>query len=189
MSKSDVTRVLKGFCVLIGIVLPLIVWVVHNRAEHEKLNYQMIGAVLDGDPRSVKDYLAQGADANERLPEANHRRGYTEYGKQMLRVGRRSEGRGISALMAAALIRDVPTMRILLDAGANPNALDEDGYTPILWAASRQALGSAPAIQLLTERGADVKVKANDGTTAWRLVGRDPAALRALNAAAGLHIK
>lgn len=164
-------------------------WVFHVRTAHEKLNFQLVGAVLDGDPQAVRDFLKQGADANARLPARSRRRGYTEYGKQLLRLGPRREGSGISALMTAALIRDLPIMKILLAAGANPSARDEDGYTPILFAAERQKPGSTPALRLLIENGADIKAKANNGATAWRLATKDPEALRVLNAAASRHTR
>src|SRR5262249_32721444 len=45
----------------------------------------------------------------------------------------------------------------LLDAGHDPNEHDKHGYTPLLWAAFRGAMGNqVPVIQALIAAGADV---------------------------------
>ena len=62
---------------------------------------------------------------------------------------------GWTALHFAARAKNVDVMRVLLDAGADPNALTTDGLTPL-----RRTFDSKPysrdAIELLVARGADV---------------------------------
>lgn len=72
-------------------------------------------------------------------------------------------------------------MQVLLDAGAAVNARDERGYTPLFWVAWPDEPGSAPAIRFLVEHGANVKVKARNGTTLWQWFRKDRAAVKALN--------
>jgi len=55
-------------------------------------------------------------------------------------------------------------MKILLDAGANPNVQDKFGVTPLYIAAS---IGSAECVRLLLQKGADP-------TLARQLLGRGP---------------
>jgi ankyrin repeat protein len=50
----------------------------------------------------------------------------------------------------------------LLDKGANVNARDERGRTPLHYAAMKGAVG---VVRLLLEKGADVNARANDGAT------------------------
>ncbi len=54
-------------------------------------------------------------------------------------------------------------MQRLLNAGANVNAKDKYGKTPLIWVAG---IGLTDICALLVENGADVKARDNNGTTA-----------------------
>ena len=56
-------------------------------------------------------------------------------------------------LRAPALKGDVAALTTALEAGANPNLRDDDGYAPLLYAASN---GHASCIDVLRRHGADV---------------------------------
>jgi hypothetical protein len=66
--------------------------------------------------------------------------------------------RGRTALMSAAEMADAHMVRLLLQAGAEPNQVSRDDYktTAIIYAASRK--NSLPVIQLLHENGAGLNV-------------------------------
>jgi len=72
-----------------------------------------------------------------------------------------SDGDGTTALMYAALYGTTEDMRVLLEHGANPNAHNHAGVTPLMWAAA-----DAVKVQLLLERGADPRIRSLDGRTA-----------------------
>ena len=82
------------------------------------------------------------------------------------------EDHGNTPLMAAAQRADLATMRTLLDRGADPNAHNLLGATPLMFAASAKPANhpspkTAPAaIQLLLDRGAMVNTQSNNGRTA-----------------------
>ena len=57
----------------------------------------------------------------------------------------------------------VPTMRLLLSRGADPNLGSVNGQTPLMTAAAR---GNVEAMQSLIERGAEVNAKDGAGETA-----------------------
>jgi ankyrin repeat protein/mono/diheme cytochrome c family protein len=67
---------------------------------------------------------------------------------------------GSSPLMFAALYADADAVRRALDAGGNPNAANDAGVTPLMWAVSDLAKS-----RLLIERGADVNARSLDGRT------------------------
>ena len=53
-------------------------------------------------------------------------------------------------------------VQAMLDSGADVNAKDKDGWTPLLWAAYN---GNAEVISVLLQAGADVNAKKNNGDT------------------------
>lgn len=62
----------------------------------------------------------------------------------------------MSHLHGAAFDADIETVRRLLDAGVLPDLRDKKGYTPLLWASLRAAVGDqVPVIQALLAAGAD----------------------------------
>lgn len=69
-------------------------------------------------------------------------------------------------LNAAAAGNDIEACRILLDAGADPNARQAGGYVPLHAAAQN---GNATLAALLLERGADREMTTDDGRTALDL--------------------
>jgi ankyrin repeat protein len=67
---------------------------------------------------------------------------------------------GLTLLHMTAAEGDLPLMALLLEKGANANAKEKDGRTPLFWA-------KTPAIATaLLDKGADPKVVATDGRTA-----------------------
>ncbi len=69
-------------------------------------------------------------------------------------------------LIEAARSGQVAQATALLEKGANVNAIDRRGFTPVMWAS---ASGDAPMVRHLIERGALLNARSNDGSTALRL--------------------
>src|SRR6266404_5450560 len=63
----------------------------------------------------------------------------------------------VAALHGAVARRDVGIVRMLLDAGADPNARQERGFAPLHDAAAK---GSIPLVELLLKHGARANAKA-----------------------------
>ena len=62
-------------------------------------------------------------------------------------------------------------VKTLLDAGADPNARDEDGFTPLHVAAGHS---KTPAVvKILLDAGADPNARTTTGKTAWDLIPDD----------------
>jgi ankyrin repeat protein/mono/diheme cytochrome c family protein len=67
---------------------------------------------------------------------------------------------GATALHYAVLYGDLRQVRAVLDKGADVNAADLDGVTPLIWAVADDAKA-----RLLVERGADVNAASESGVT------------------------
>lgn len=70
---------------------------------------------------------------------------------------------GVMPVHAAATVRDIESMRLLLDRGADVNARQQLGFTPLFSAANN---GDEAMVDLLLARGADAGAKSDDGKTA-----------------------
>jgi ankyrin repeat protein len=67
---------------------------------------------------------------------------------------------GATPFMFATLYADLATFTVLLDRGADINAHDDEGATPLMWATS-----DAVKARTLVERGADVNARSAHGRT------------------------
>jgi len=97
----------------------------------------LIAADEAGSVSRVNLLLALGADPNARA----------------------KEGHAVTPLQHAAWAGHVEVARVLLDHGADVNAVDECGKTALHWAAE---CGHTDVVKLLLDRGADVTVKDRD---------------------------
>jgi ankyrin repeat protein len=115
---------------------------------------QVLDAIRRGDRASVARLLKQS-------PQAARARGFG----------------GITPLMYAALYRDTASARLLLDAGADPNARNDAGATALMWAVDDLGI-----TRLLLERGADPNVRSADGRSALLLAAGRAGALDVVKA-------
>jgi len=78
-----------------------------------------------------------------------------------------AQGDNNPSVRYAVLYEGVDAVRQAIEAGADINELDENGYSPLIWACSYSSKEFyRESAKLLIEKGADVTIKANDGTTA-----------------------
>jgi ankyrin repeat protein len=70
------------------------------------------------------------------------------------------DARGNSPLMYAAALGSLESMRLLLDAGADPNAANDFAATPLMWCA-----GDDAKVRLLLSKGAKPDVRSKLGRT------------------------
>jgi ankyrin repeat protein len=72
----------------------------------------------------------------------------------------------VTALHGAVARRDVEIAKMLLEAGADPNARQERGFVPLHDAAAN---GNAALVELLLKHGAHADAKTDDGKTAGNM--------------------
>ncbi len=107
--------------------------------QQEELNGKLISAATNGDIKSVRESIVNGADVNAK------------------------SNRGWTALHEAALYGHVDIVKVLIENKIHINANDKDGKTALHEAA---CFGKIDIAKVLIEEGADVGAKDKDGGTA-----------------------
>lgn len=154
-----------------------------ERAQQMRQNARLIYATYHSDLLTAMDALSAGANPNARDADgvpvlvAALSLHDTEHNNlefliaELLQAGAHPDG-GIddpaapTPLDFALELEDTYILRCLLESGANVNAKDADGDTPLMRAA---ALGQAEALHMLLAAGADATLRNNAGQTALDL--------------------
>lgn len=130
----------------------------------------LANAASHGNSAMVKLLLAQGvpADMPSPPPEQKVKNGVIDLGS-------------FTPLILASSYGGPDTVKMLLDAKANPNAQEARGMTPLMFAIALDH-PDARVVRLLLERGADPKIKSKVGETAidWARKFNNPEVLKAL---------
>lgn len=132
--------------------------------KNSKFDNRLIEAARTGDLNNFKAALSSGANANAK------------------------DAKGVPVLCLAAAshqaTREVREefLKLLLDGGANVNALDNEGHTALMWASGYYFTES---MKILIKAGADVNIVGRDGNTALIIAagGDWPESVRLLLAA------
>jgi len=84
------------------------------------------------------------------------------------------DARGNSPLMYAAALGSLESMRLLLEAGADPNIANNFDATPLMWCA-----GDAAKVRLLLSKGAKADARSKLGRTAFMIAAYNDGAIEA----------
>ena len=120
----------------------------------------LLEALIAGDAAVVDMLLRQGADAKATADTGLTMAASTPCAKCLdLIVSKITDKKAYTAsLPNIASMGDVRTIRLMLDHGADVNAADPFGRTPLMYVAVSD-IQSVAAVKLLIERGADVNAK------------------------------
>jgi ankyrin repeat protein len=164
------------FVLLAALVGATGLWLCAQQRQHA-LDRALIAALVHGDDKQALALVNQGADPNTRY-SATPMPLLHEMWKQLLRLSQPASNAGQTAFMIACgawWSNDETTMEIqsrrldalqLVDAmlrhGADLDAKDENGLTPLMWAAR---FDHRQVTTMLLKHGADVNAPDNDGNT------------------------
>jgi ankyrin repeat protein len=129
-----------------------------------------VRAMLDGDASLVAARDGEGLTALHvaaRHDCANVTQFLLDRGAEV--DARSRNARAVTALHVAVAARATGAMRVLLRAGADPNARNGEGATPLMLAA---AAGQREIVEILVARNANVDVRDGSGRTAAELAAR-----------------
>ena len=146
----------------------------------------LVAAALAGDIDTVQLLLQRGAKSSGEAVSEALTFGHTEVVRALVNAGADVGGvdrTGINLLHWAAITNRSSMIPLLAAAGVPINAMDEAGYTPLMYAATIDH-GDQETLQALLRAGADATIRNADGRTpleqARRFRHRD--AVRALSA-------
>jgi ankyrin repeat protein len=163
--------------------------------EKEAPEDAFLDAVMRGDIARASSLIRQGVSPNE-LTEDGDRplimavsNLKPRMAKALLDWGADVNGRDVfggAALHYAADRNDTEAIAFLLAAGADINAQNHNGYTPLMTAATR--LGGEEAVKALLDAGADPDIKNNQGRAALHMAAGHSVKIIHLLAEAGAHM-
>lgn len=128
----------------------------------------LVFASMAGDPANVKLLLAHGADASAEALSQAITFGNTEVVRALLEAGAPATVRdrvGVNLLHWATITDRAAVIPLLAQAGADVDAQDDFGFTPLMYAATID-FGDTAALHALLEAGADRTIEDFDGKTA-----------------------
>jgi ankyrin repeat protein len=90
--------------------------------------------------------------------------------EMILEVEQRVGLKGFNRVMAGAIRDDVLVVHNLIEKGVDINAVDDNGYTPLMYAAAN---GCYETCRLLIDSGANRDIKTAMGNTAWHFADKN----------------
>ena len=163
-SKSGRWVVLSA---LLLFFVPLTIWVLPALLPLRAADQQLVDAANRDDAATVHALLARGADPNTRsVPTDLWQPPMDTAARRVwLRVSCPTSRR-VPVLTAAASRGDAEIVTALLDKGADPEVLDENGSAPLAWAVAPWPAGrpALPTVKALLAHGARVNAGAGDST-------------------------
>jgi ankyrin repeat protein len=130
-------------------------------------NAPLVLASMTGDLENVKLLLAGGATSSESALSQAVTFGYPDVARTLIEAGADAgleASAGINLMHWAAITNRAALIPILAEAHVPVNAMDDNGYTPLMYAATID-FGDTDVVKALLKAGADKKIRNSEGRT------------------------
>ncbi len=135
-----------------------------ERGRHTAMQY----AAMSGDLESVRLLLARGAEASAEALSESVTFDHADVTQALVEAGANvelTESSGINLLHWATITNRAAVIPVLVKAGVPLNAVDDFGYTPLMYAATIDQ-GDTETLKALIAAGADRSIRNDEGRTA-----------------------
>jgi ankyrin repeat protein len=130
-------------------------------------NAPLVLAAMTGDLENLKVFLSHGAKPSEKALAQAVTFGYADIVRTLIAAGANAqivESSGINLLHWAAIANRAAVIPALSDARVPINAVDDNGYTPLMYAATID-FGDTDVLKALLKAGADKTIRSFEGRT------------------------
>jgi len=130
-------------------------------------NAPLVLAAMTGDLENLKVFLSHGAKPSEKALAQAVTFGYADIVRTLIAAGANAqivESSGINLLHWAAIANRATVIPALSDARVPINAVDDNGYTPLMYAATID-FGDTDVLKALLKAGADKTIRSFEGRT------------------------
>ena len=127
----------------------------------------LVLASMTGDNETVKLLLSRGAEPSSEAVSEAVTFGHADVVRTLVDAGadaKLTESSGINLLHWAAITNRPTVIPVLVRAGVPINATDDNGFTPLMYAATVD-VGDTETLKALLAAGADRRIKNDDGRT------------------------
>ena len=130
-------------------------------------NAPLVLAAMTGDLENLEVFLSHGAKPSEKALAQAVTFGYADIVRTLIAAGANAqivESSGINLLHWAAIANRAAVIPALADARVPINAVDDNGYTPLMYAATID-FGDTNVLKALLKAGADKTIRSFEGRT------------------------
>ena len=130
-------------------------------------NAPLVLAAMTGDLENLKLFLSHGAKPSEKALAQAVTFGYADIVRTLIAAGANAqivESSGINLLHWAAIANRADVIPALVDAQVPINAMDDNGFTPLMYAATID-FGDTDVLKALLKAGADKTIRNFEGRT------------------------
>ena len=127
----------------------------------------LVFAAMTGDNETVKLLLSRGVDASEEALSEAVTFGHADVVRTLVDAGvnvQLTESSGVNLLHWATITNRAAVIPVLARAGVPVNAVDDNGFTPLMYAATVD-VGDTDTLRALLASGADRRIKNDEKRT------------------------